>query len=133
MKSKLSSIDIIILVTSALLADVLNAIPFLNIVVAAVSTCFFQLYFFMKGVKKAKYSLVGNVAEFIPGLSVLPAVTAGVIATIIANRAEEKVARKLMQAKKVAHENETMKQLAARNARNAITAQQQNEILNLRK
>jgi hypothetical protein len=86
---KISMPEIILLVMFALLADALNWIPIINIFVSAVSSMSFQLYFFMKGVKKAKYSLVGNLLEFIPFLSILPAVTAGVVATIISERLSE--------------------------------------------
>lgn len=66
----------------------------------------FQLYFFMKGVKKvSKYSLAGNLFEFIPFLSFLPAVTAGVVATIISERISAtrlgKIAESVTVSKKV--------------------------------
>lgn len=125
MKSKLSGIDIAILVTTAVIADLLNPIPLVNIVVGAVSTGFFQLYFFIKGVKKSHYSLIGNSMEFIPAVSILPAVTAGVIMTIMANRAEEKLADKLSKDKDAKEKATLARQAAARNARAAMMARQQ--------
>ena len=87
---KISSFDATILIIVAVIFDLFNWIPIINIFITFVSLVGFQLYFFLKGVKKAKYSLAGNVFELVPALSILPAITAGVVATIIAQRILEK-------------------------------------------
>ncbi len=128
MKRKLSNINITILVISAIFFDLLNVIPLFNIVVSAISTFSFQTYFFMKGVKKSHYSLIGNLIEFIPGLNLLPAITAGVIMTTVTNRAEEKLAEKAAQEKKMAEEKAlAQKVIAKRQLDAAILQRQQRE------
>ena len=91
---KISLIEAYLLVTFALIADLINWIPFLSWVVTVITLPAFQFYFFMKGVRGV-WSLGGNIVEFIPGLSALPAVTAGVVDTILIDRA---AATKLGQA-----------------------------------
>ncbi len=127
MKRKLSSIDIIILVIAAPLFDLSNAFPLLNVVASAASTFFFQTYFFMKGVKKSHYSLVGNLVEFIPGLSILPAVTAGVITTIVTNRKEENAAEKAAQEKKMAEEKALVQKVVAKRQLDAVILQKRQQ------
>lgn len=83
---KISTPEIIILVLFAVIADLINWIPVINWVVTAVTLPGFQLYFMIKGVRGI-YSLAGNAVEAIPALSVLPAITAGIIVTIIIDRA----------------------------------------------
>ena len=111
MERRLSIIDSIILVTIALFFDLLSIIPFLNIITSAISTFSFQVYFYLKGVKKAQYSLIGNLVEFIPILSILPAVTLGVVVTIVIDRNREKIEHQLSQQKK---KKEEAAQTAAR-------------------
>lgn len=126
MKRKLSNINITVLVISALFFDLLSAIPFFNIVVSAISTFSFQTYFFMKDVKKSHYSLIGNLIEFIPGLSsILPAVTAGVIMTITANRVEENAEAKAAQEKKMAEEKALAQKVIAKRQLDAVILQKQ--------
>ncbi len=125
MKRKLSNINITVLVISALFFDLLSAIPFFNIVVSAISTFSFQTYFFMKDVKKSHYSLIGNLIEFIPGLNLLPAITAGVIMTIVTNRAEEKLAEKAAQEKKMAEEKALAQKVIAKRQLDAVILQKQ--------
>lgn len=82
---KISESEAYFLVCFALLADAVNWIPLGNFFVTAISLPAFQLYFKMKGVNGA-WSFGGNLIEFIPVISAMPAVTAGVVVTIILDR-----------------------------------------------
>ena len=82
---KISAPEAVLLITFALIADLLNWIPIVNWIVTAITLPGFQLYFMMKGVR-GYASLAGNLVEFVPFLSALPAVTAGVVAVIIIDR-----------------------------------------------
>ncbi len=82
------------LVMIALLFDLLNWIPIINWLVGIFSFLGFGLYFFARGIKQ-KYNIMGNLFEFLPFLSFLPAVTAGVVATIISNNIAAKVSEKV--------------------------------------
>lgn len=79
---KITTPEIYFLLVFALLADAINWIPFINLFVTMVTLPGFQFYFKMKGVRSG-WSLGGNLAEFIPLVSFLPAVTAGVLITIL--------------------------------------------------
>ena len=70
------------LITFALISDLINWIPVLNLIVTFLTLPAFQLYFILKKAKGV-YSLAGNLAELIPGISILPAVTLGVLTTIL--------------------------------------------------
>ena len=82
---KISDGEAVLLIAFAITADILNLIPFFNILVTIVTLFGFQLYFIMKGVVGG-YNLAGNLIDIIPGLNFLPMVTAGVVATIIHDR-----------------------------------------------
>ena len=82
---KISLPEAYLLIAFALIADLINWIPIVNWLVTAVTLPGFQLYFRMKGVKGI-WGLAGNLVELIPFLSVLPGITAGVVATIIIDR-----------------------------------------------
>lgn len=69
----------------AVVCDMLNWIPLLNIIVTAVTLPAFQLYFMLRGIR-GTYSLAGNLIELVPGLSVFPGLTAGIIITFIMHR-----------------------------------------------
>lgn len=83
---KISLPEAYFLVSFAVIADLINWIPIVNIISGTATLLGFQLYFIMKGVRGI-WSLAGNAVDLIPGLSALPAVTAGVLATIIIDRA----------------------------------------------
>jgi len=87
---KISLGEAFFLVAFAIIADLINWIPVINWVATAVTFPAYQLYFYMRGLKGA-YALGGNIIELIPAISVLPAITAGVVATIIANRTKSSV------------------------------------------
>lgn len=82
---KISTTEAYYLIVFAIIADLINWIPIVNFLVTAVTLPGFQFYFKIKGVKGI-YSLAGNLAELIPVVSILPAITAGVITTIIVDR-----------------------------------------------
>ena len=79
---KISTAEAILLVFFAIIADVINLIPFINILATIVTFTITQLYFRMKGVK-ATFNIIMQLLEFIPIVSVLPLTTAGVVVTII--------------------------------------------------
>lgn len=79
---KITGSEIYFLLAFALLSDAINWIPFINFFVTAVTLPGYWFYFNMKGVPTG-WSLGGNLAEFIPFISFLPAVTAGVLVTIL--------------------------------------------------
>ncbi len=65
----------------AIIADLVNTIPVVNIFCAIVTLFITQIYFVLKGVKWG-YNLAMELVEFIPVVSILPAVTAGIVITI---------------------------------------------------
>lgn len=81
-EAKISTVEAYYLIVFAIMADLVNWIPIVNILTTVVTLPVFQFYFRIKGVK-SMYSLAGNLAEVIPFVSVLPAITAGVLVTII--------------------------------------------------
>jgi len=70
------------LIVFAVLADLINWIPIVNILVTIIILPAFQFYFIIKGVR-GTYSLMGQIMELIPVLSILPSITTGIIITII--------------------------------------------------
>lgn len=70
------------LIAFALIADFINMFPLFNWLVTVITLPAYQFYFRMKGIK-GTYSLVGNLIELVPVLSILPALTTVVVATII--------------------------------------------------
>lgn len=84
---KISMPEAYFLIAFAVIADLINWIPVINWLVTLITLPGFQFYFAMKGVKGA-YSLGGNLIEMVPGLSILPGITAGIIATIMIDRLE---------------------------------------------
>ncbi len=96
-KPRLSGTEAYFLIAFALIADLINWIPVINIITTVVTAAFFQFYFFIRKVKGAQWSLIGNIIEFIPVASVLPAITAGVVGTIIADRIQAKIDNKMAQ------------------------------------
>lgn len=89
---KISMAEGTILVIFAVLADLVNWIPVLNVLVSFGTLGFFQLYFLMKGVRGI-WSFAGNLMEFFPVVSLLPAVTGGVLATLWLDRHPSKLAQ----------------------------------------
>ena len=86
---KISLIEAFFLLAFALISDLINWIPIINIFVTIGTLPAFWFYFTLKGVKN-RANLVGNLIEFVPALSVLPAITAGILLTIIFDRLEAK-------------------------------------------
>jgi len=84
-KPKIQAVEIYLLLVFAILLDAINAIRGLNIPIAALSLpCF---YFYFKSKKVPAYpEVIAQIIEFIPGLSAIPATTAGVIVCIILDR-----------------------------------------------
>ena len=77
--------EIYLLITFAIIADLINWIPIVNWVVTLITLPAFQLYFYLKGMRGI-YSLVGNAIELVPVLSILPGVTTGIVLAIIFER-----------------------------------------------
>lgn len=93
--SKISVLKAILCVAIALIADAISLIPYVNIVNGFVFWFSFTVYFWSKGVKKLGPNTVAAVVEVIPILSMLPAITLGVVVTIgMQWRHEKKEAKK---------------------------------------
>ncbi|MST04318.1 MAG: hypothetical protein EXS49_02000 [Candidatus Pacebacteria bacterium] len=100
-KPKLSGTECYFLIALALIADLANLLlvwVFLDWALSLLMTGIFQLYFLIKGLKGKKWSLIGNTIDAIPALSILPAITGGVVGTIIADRRWAKRQNKLAKA-----------------------------------
>jgi len=82
---KISLPEAYFLVCFAIILDLINWIPVINIITTVISTASFQLYYFFKGVR-GYASLATNLLEFIPILSALPLITTGAIITILIDR-----------------------------------------------
>ena len=82
---KISPGEAYFLIAFAVIADLINWIPVVNLLVTLITLPGFQLYFKMKGVKGTA-SKAANIIELVPFLSTLPAITTGVIITIILDR-----------------------------------------------
>ena len=108
--------EIYLLITFAIIADLINWIPVVNWIVTLITLPAFQLYFYLKGMRGI-YSLVGNVIELVPVLSILPGVTTGIVLAIVFEKLEEtsigekvlKPVRKIVAAKSGASENISQK------------------------
>src|SRR3989344_7668550 len=86
--SKFSPMEIYLLITFAIIADLINWIPVVNWIVTLITLPAFQLYFYLKGMRGI-YSLVGNAIELVPVLSILPGVTTGIVLAIVFEKLEE--------------------------------------------
>ncbi len=82
---KISAPEAFFLIIVAVIADLINWIPFVNWLVTFVTLPGFQFYFMIKRVK-GYAAVVGNLIELIQFLSFLPAITAGVLGVIIIDR-----------------------------------------------
>ena len=82
MQSRISTVEAYFLIAFAIIADLINWIPFMNWFVTVITLPAYQFYFHSKGVK-SWWSLAGNLGEALPIFSILPLVTGGVVATII--------------------------------------------------
>src|SRR3989344_6404670 len=87
-KSKILPMEAYFLIAFAIIADLINWIPIVNWFVTLITLPAYQLYFYLKGMRGA-YSLVGNLIELVPALSVLPGITTGVVLAIIFERLEK--------------------------------------------
>lgn len=79
---KISAPEIYLLLAFALVADAVNWIPIINWFVTIVTLPGYWLYFKLKGVSGV-WSMTGNLVELIPVVSIVPAITFGVLATIL--------------------------------------------------
>lgn len=90
MEPKISTAEAILLIIFALIADVINLIPLINILATVITFTLTQLYFRMKGIK-ATFNMVMQFLEFIPVISALPLTTVGVIVVIILDHNQKAV------------------------------------------
>lgn len=84
---KISITEAYFLIVFAILADLINWIPILNWAVTIITLPSYQLYFYIKRMRGI-HSLIGNLIELIPVLSVLPGITTGIVIAIIIDRME---------------------------------------------
>ena len=119
MQNKISTAEAILLIMVGLVADLINWVPIVNWVVAIFMFPITQIYFRMKGIR-GNYSLISNLIELIPIVSVLPAYTIAMVATIYVDRHPELLEKvsKMAAAKTVNKGN--LKPSAATNTTDAI-------------
>ena len=119
MQNKISTAEAILLIMVGLVADLINWVPIVNWVVAIFMFPITQIYFRMKGIR-SNYSLISNLIELIPIVSVLPAYTIAMVATIYVDRHPELLEKvsKMAAAKTVNKGN--LKPSAATNTTDAI-------------
>jgi len=93
-ESTFSLAEIYLLLAFAIVADLINWIPIVNVLVTIVAFPSYWLYFIIKGVSFAPTlpALIGNLLEIFPVLSAFPMVTVGVAVTIIINIILERAA-----------------------------------------
>jgi len=91
---KISDGEAVLLILFALLADLLNWIPGINILITLITLPILQFYFIVIKRIKSYYSIAGNILELIPVLSILPAITGGVVATILLDRKKARSSHK---------------------------------------
>jgi|SRR3989344_4168592 len=83
--SKISTMEIVLLVLFAFTADILSFIPIINIVMSLVVTPVLFVYYKIKRVPTYP-TIIAGVIEVVPVLSMLPAFTAGVLAVILIDK-----------------------------------------------
>ena len=84
------------MIAVAVIFDLLSLIPFVNIVVDVVAILTFGLWFAIKGLgflnpRRFATMMVTVIVEAVPALSVLPAFTASIIATILMIKSEDRL------------------------------------------
>ena len=93
---KISDGAIYYLIVFAVIADLINLLPLVNILSTLITLPIFQIYFRLKGIKSTSF-VVSQMIEFIPIISILPATTAGVVIVIIQDRFGNRVPGPTMQ------------------------------------
>jgi hypothetical protein len=94
-KNRIGNSEIILLVVFALIFDIISLIPFLNFVTVIVAQGLMAFFFSIHGVnvlskKRAIPYVLGWIIEFIPAISVIPAITLETIIIIVMVRFEDK-------------------------------------------
>lgn len=82
---QISAIAIALLIIFALIADVLTLIPIINVFVTLTVSPVLYLYWKIKGVP-AYPTLIAGAIEIIPVVSMLPSITAGILAVVLIDR-----------------------------------------------
>ncbi len=77
---KTNLVEILIIMSILIIADLLNWIPILNIILAILTLGITQLYFKKKGLK-TNTNLILEIGEFVPIISVLPLASLGAAIT----------------------------------------------------
>jgi len=72
---KTNIVEIFLVMSVTIIADLISLIPGVNWVVSAIMFPGSQFYFWTRGLRSS-YALMGNLVEFIPFISILPAYTA---------------------------------------------------------
>ncbi len=93
MEPKISGVEATLLIIVAVVADLIGLIPIVNIIGTLISLAITQAYFRIKGVK-ATASLVAQLIDLIPVLSILPATTTGVAIVLWIDRHPKGIAAK---------------------------------------
>lgn len=99
-KNRLGNSEAILLLAFAVVCDLLSLIPGINILVMIVGQGLIALFFSMHGVsvfskKRGVTYTAASVVEFIPVLSMLPALTLEVLIMVAITRTEDKIGIKI--------------------------------------
>ena len=100
-KPKISDAAAFLLMSLAIIADLLNWIPIANWIVTLITLAIFQIYFRIKGVAGI-YGLLGNLGETIPLVSILPCISFAVGYTIWVDRHPKSTLAKVSKVAEVA-------------------------------
>jgi hypothetical protein len=98
-KTKLDWLTIALLVTIALLFDLLSVVPFLNIITNFIAWFTLGALFWFLGIgfnfRKLIAPVISFVIEFIPLVSLIPSITLAVIITTLVVKSEERLGLKI--------------------------------------
>lgn len=95
-RSRIDNTTASFMIVVALIFDLLNWIPFVNIVIAIIAWLIFGLWFYIKGVgflnpRRLATAAGGFLIEVIPLLAWLPGLTTAIIITIIMVKSEDRL------------------------------------------
>ena len=99
-KNRLGNSEAILLVCFAIVCDLLSLIPGINVIVVIISQGLIALFFSMHGVsvlskKRGVTYAAASIVEFIPVISIIPALTLEVLIMVAITRAEDKAGIKI--------------------------------------
>ena len=91
-KPKLSGIEVALAILMAIVVDIIDFIPILDVIVSLGSFIIFWLWFTMRGVRQG-WNIACQAVDVIPILDIIPATTLGILITVIIDRVPAKAGR----------------------------------------